>query len=207
MFAGAVALLGAYELSDENIYFMQTNRQSTGFDIMSVKQNSQNKKGIQAELAQLEITEFGVYSKTDSIIEFLKETKFSKKKSYGDNTLIICLVNKPIPLVPQKLIEEARDFTSPVYVIGRIAGTSLGDFTIQAINKTPTKVIDFNVYKTASKYSIPPRVDFEFKIEEKIKFYPKTVKGMTTYEILGLNREKIYNIFKIEKQQFNKLSI
>jgi hypothetical protein len=201
MFSAAVALLGAYELSEENKYFLQVNTQSATPDVMAGKQTEQGKKGILLEMCQMEITEFEEHSKTDDIIEFLQSTKLPPKRDYGKNTMIVCIVNKKIPLDQKKLIDAMKVLkpNSSVYILGRPIGASAGTFNIMSPCPKPTKLVEFNVNETAAKYWLPERADFNFELQEKIEYIPKEAKPLNTYEILGLDRDRIYKKLGIKE--------
>lgn len=198
MFAGAVALLGAYELSPENKYFMQLNTQSSSPDIIAAKQTEQGKAGILLEINQMEITEFENHFKSDDIIEFLKSTKLSPKKDYGDKVMIICIINKKIPFDHRKIHKALIEIKpkSTIYIIGRPIDAEMGNFTICTPYPRLTKPLNFNVDATAAKYTIPERVTFNLGIDEKISCKRALLESVNTYEIFGLDRDRIYKKYK-----------
>ncbi len=200
MFSGAVTLLGAYELSSENKYFMQLNTQSTSPDVIAVKQVEQGKNGILLEINQMEITEFEGHFKSNDVIEFLKSTKLSPKKDYGDKVMIVCVINRKIPFDHKKLHKALNEIKpkSTIYIVGRPIDAEMGTFTICTLYPKLTKPLNFNVDTTAAKYNIPERVEFNLGIEEKISYSKAKLKPVNTYEVLGLNRDRIYKKFNIK---------
>lgn len=199
MFVGAVSLLGAYELSPENKYFMQINRQAGSPDVMAAKQIENGGKGILLELNQMEITEFEDHFKSDDIVEFLKSTKILPKRDYGEDFLIICAVNKNVPIDYRKIHEMLLKLQpkSTIYIIGRPVGVEFGNFSIFCPFPILTKPIKFNIDRTAAKYSIPERVQFSLGIEEKISYKAISLNPVNTYDILGLDRNRIYKKFGV----------
>lgn len=197
MFTGAVTLLGAHELSPENQYYLQANNQDTSPDVMAVKQKEQGKNGILLEISQLEMTEFENHFKSDDIVEFLKATKLPPKNDYGQNVMIVCTVNRQIPLNHKEIYEKIKNINpkSTIYIIGREVQAKVGDFLIFSVWPLLTKPINFNVNTTANKYWIPERVSFNLGIEEKITYEKAILTPVNTYEILGLDQEKIYKKF------------
>jgi hypothetical protein len=200
MFAGAVALLGTYELSPENKYFMQLNTQSSSPDVIAAKQTEHGKTGILLEISQMEITEFEDHFKSNDIIKFLKSTKLSPKKDYGDKVMIVCVINKKVPFDHKKVHKALNEIKpkSTIYIIGRPIDAEMGNFTICTPYPKLTKPLNFNVDATAAKYTIPERVRFNFGIEEKISYSKAKLEPVNTYEVLGLNRDRIYKKFNIK---------
>ena len=201
MFTGAVALLGAYELSEENKYWMQSNNQDTSPDVVAGKQLIGLSPGIGLLLTQLEMVEMEENAPTDDIVEFLKGTKLSPKKSYTDHDMIVLTINKKVPYnqveVNKKLLELNPKPT--IYIIGRPIGVNTGDFMISTPYPKLYKPIKFNVNKTAKKYWIPERVEFNLSLEKEIKYAKSNqLKPVSTYELLGLNRDDIYKRYKIK---------
>lgn len=121
LFAGAITLFGAYELSSQNKYFLQLNKQSSSPNIMAAKQVERINLPILLELTQIELTEFDEHAKTNDLIEFLKTTKLSSRKAYSDKTLIACLVNRITPVDRKKIAKQLNDINakSSIYIIGR----------------------------------------------------------------------------------------
>jgi len=124
MFAAAVALLGAYELSSENRYFLQINRQSESPDVMAGTQTEAESSGILLELMQMEVTDFEEHFPSDDIVEFLKVTKLSPKKGYGEKTVIVCMVNRMLSLNHRDVAEKVKALNpkSTIYILGRSHG-------------------------------------------------------------------------------------
>lgn len=190
MFTGAVNLLGAYELSTENKYFMQSNNQTDSPDVMAVKQVVYNGT-IHALVTQMEIVDFDENAKTDDLVEFLKGNKLSPRKAYTEHDMIVVTINRKVPYNPQE-VHRALKVLNPkptIYVLGRKVGAADGDFMISTPWPTLYPSIDYNIITTTAKYSIPPRVQFNLGVEKEIK-YTKTseVPHVDIYSIMGIDK-------------------
>src|SRR3989344_6231741 len=108
MFDSAAALLGIYELHHDNKYFLQPNLQSGSPDVVAAKQTKMTDSPIVLEKTNLEVVTMNEYSGTDDVIEFLKKTKLSPKKSYDNKTLIVCMVNKKIQINVRKIADGLK---------------------------------------------------------------------------------------------------
>lgn len=202
MFIGAVTLLGAYELSPSNNYWLQLNRQSNSPDVMAGKQTERKGEDILLEIAQMEIVEFEEHFPSNSIIEFLKKTKLSSKKSYDENTMIVCMVNKIVPIEHKFIHDEIVKLSpnSTIYIVGRPYGGGIGVFTIFTPYPIFVPSITYEVSLTSKKYNLPPRVNFHFEKAEKISYKKTHMELTNTYEILGLDENKIKTKFGNNKQ-------
>lgn len=205
MFTAAVGLLGAYELgrtetSSQNIYFLQLNKQSKSPDVMAAKQTERPNDPILLEMSQMEVTELEDHFKSDNVVEFLKETKLSPKKSYSDKTMIVCLVNRKVPLNPHQ-IQEALKILKPrptIYIIGRTDQNNAGDYLIlTAYPPTLSKPVHYNLVKTAKKYSLPSRVRFGLGMDYKINYKKENMEPFDIYDMFGLDELKLKTKYKI----------
>ncbi|MCL4365702.1 hypothetical protein M1437_00565 [Patescibacteria group bacterium] len=201
MFTGAVALLGAYELSEENKYWMQSNNQTTSPDVMAGKQLEGGPWGINLLLTQMEMVDMEGNSPTDDIVQFLKNTKLSSKKSYTGYDMIVLTINRKVPYDRIEVSKQLKELNPKptIYILGRPVGAGAGDFMISTPYPKLYKPVYFNVDETTKKYRIPERVDFSLSTEKKIK-YTKSNKlnPVNTYQILGLDRNAIYKRFRIQ---------
>jgi len=200
MFTGAVALLGAYELSDENKYWLQSNNQTPSPDVMAGKQFA-TPHGIDFLMSQMEMVEMEGHAWTDDIVEFLKGTKLSPKKSYTEDDMIILTINRKVPYNPRKVSDQLIELKPKptIYIIGRPIGVGIGDFIVSTPYPKLYKPMHFNIDKTAKKYWIPKRVNFEFNADKEIKYTKSNqLRPMNTYDVLGLDRDAIYKKFGIK---------
>lgn len=199
MFAAAVALLGAYELDQENKYWLQSNRQSSSPDVVSAKQLEDSVYGILLEQTMLEIVEFEEHFPGDDIVDFLLTTKLSPKKTYSEYTSIILMINRVLPFnlpdVQSRLLKIGVKPT--IYIIGRPYDGKPGDFTISTVcPPTWLKPVQYNINKTASKYRLPKRVQLHRGMDKKISYTKGQLKPVNTYEIMGLDQKKVETKFK-----------
>jgi hypothetical protein len=200
MFIGAVTLLGAYEVSVENKYWMQSNEQTPSPDVMASLQ-VETTEGFNLLLNKMEIVEMERHAGTDDIVDFLLENKLSKLKSYAEDDMIVLVVNKQIPIDHRKIhirLEELKPKPT-IYIIGRPLGVEPGGFSIFSPYPFLTTPLQFNVNDTAARYWIPDKVSFSLSSEKKIRFTKSNdLRPTNTYETLGLDKSKIYKRFGIE---------
>ena len=146
MFMGAITLLGAYELSPENKYFMQSNNQSPSPDVMAAKLTEIPNKPILLEMVQIELVEMEEHMETNDPFEFLMGTKLSKKKSYSENDLITLVINKRIKFDPKSIYDNLQNINPKptIYIVGKPLNTA-GAFSITRVWPRLTKTVTFNL--------------------------------------------------------------
>ncbi len=195
MYTGALALAGAYELSEENNYYMQLNTQTESPDVVAVRLVEKINEPVNAEIVQMEIVEFEEHSKTNDLVEFLKINKLPPRKIYDEETMIICLVNKEIPINMNEISSNLNNIIPKIqqniYIIGRGVYNS-DDFYIFSPYPKQTKVIKFDILNTLNKYKLYPRIRLFKGVNEKIEFTETQEEVLSTYEILGLEKDKLY---------------
>lgn len=192
MFVGATALFGAYELHPENKYFLQANRQSESPDVVAVKQIEIPNNPITLEITQLEIVELNDYSPINDVVEFLKKTKLSPKKSYSNKTMIVCIVNKKIQIDRVKITQEIKELKpkSTIYIMGRIEGEGYR-WMIFSPYPDSTKHVIYEVSETMKKYQLPSPVRFYKGSAKKISYEKTYPEATTIYDIFNLNETNI----------------
>lgn len=201
MFTGAVALLGAYELGEENKYWLQSNSQTPSPDVIAGKQLAGTPQGIDLLLTQMEMVGMGENSPTDDVFQFLKVTKLSPKKSYTEHDMIVLTINRKVSYNPYEVSEQLMKLNPKptIYIIGRRMDAETGDFIISTPYPKLYRPVRFNVNETPKKYWIPEAVDFRLSTDKEIKYTKSSrFKSPNTYEVLGLNRDVIYKKFEIE---------
>lgn len=197
MFSAAVALFGAYELDPENQYYMQINTQSASPDVMAAKRNKRPDGSMEWAMIQMEIVDMEEHAKTDDLVDFLLETKLSPHKAYSDKMMIICFINRKIP-IQHKLIYERLKQIAPkptIYVCGRPLDASMGTFLIFSAYPLLTKPLTYNINETAKKYSLKPRIRAYLGSTDTL--FPTGTEYVNIYETLGLDKEKIYKKYSI----------
>ena len=203
MFCGAITLLGAYVLSQENVYFLQGNNQSESPDVMAAKQTERSGAPILAEISQLEIVEMNDHYSGNDVVEFLKSTKLSTKKGYSEQTLIVCVVNKQIPVdrkeIARKLAEITPAIKPYIYVTGRVGVPEQEEFSIFTPYPRPTKIVLYKIADVIAAYSIPPRIRFNLGMADKISYEKAEIEPVNTYDIFGLNQTLIEKKYKRQK--------
>lgn len=206
MFVAAATLLGVYELNSDNKYFMQSNNQSTSPDVMAAKQTEKT-DGILMEQTQMEVTELEEHFPSDDIVDFLLATKLSPKYGCNEHTMIVLLVNRYMPFhyaeVQKKLVALKPKPT--IYIVGRPQDAQPGDFSILTAHPpTLPRPINYNVVTTSEKYSIPPRVNFNLGTDKKISYKKAKLASVNTYQVLGLDRDRIYKKYGKTQTTWNK---
>jgi hypothetical protein len=194
MFDGAVALLGAYNLHPSNKYYMQPNLQSGSPDVVAVKQTETENNPILLEITQLEIVTMNEFSDTDDVVEFLKKTKLSSKKSYSDKTLIVCVINKKIQ-VDRAQIAKGLEIIKPkstIYVLGKFR-ESEDKWAIFSPHPRPTQFVVYSLSETMKKYQLPSPMKLHLGMTRRVT-YEKTQPELTT----------VYDIFNLKESELEK---
>lgn len=191
MFTAAVALLGAYELSSENVYWLQLNRQSSAPDIMAAKLVEKVGESVYLGVNQMEITEYESHFPSNNIVEFLKKVKLSKP--YDSRTIIVCLVNRQIPIdrksISKQLAKIHPKFT--IYITGRPLNGEIRVFTIFSPYPQLTYFKHYNVNDVIKKYSLLSPMKFSRGMARKISFEKAQLEPRNVYDIFGLDEKRI----------------
>lgn len=197
MFVSAAALLGAYELHNDNKYFMQPNLQSNSPDVVAVKQTEIPNSPVLLEITQLEIVDMNDYSSTEDVAEFLKKTKLSYKKSYDSKTMIVCVVNKKIQVNRFKIAKELKKIKpkSTIYILGKLQGDN-DKWTIFSPYPDPTKFAVYSLSETMKKYNLPSPMKLHKGIAKKI-----------SYEAMHPEVTTIFDIFNQKESNLDKYKI
>jgi len=198
MFDAAVALLGSYELDSSNKYFMQANLQSNSPDVMSAKQTELLNAPILLELNQIEVVTMNEYSETDNVVEFLKKTKLSPKKSYSEKTLIVVVINKRIQIDRKKIADELKKINPKpaIYILGKLARDN-DQWTIFSPWPLLTKFVIYSLSDTMKKFQLPDCVSLHRGFKYKISYTePKTVTT-TVQQLFSIKKDAIKKYRKI----------
>lgn len=192
MFDAAIALLGAYKLDSDNKYFMQANFQSNSPDVMAAKQTEQSNRRIQLDLNQIEIVTMNEYSKTDDILEFLKRTKLSSKKSYTEDTLLLLILNKKIQINREKIAKKLSKINPKptIYILGKMTGNN-DNWAIFTPWPRLTKYIIYSLSDTMKEIRLPESVSFHRGLQQSSNYTePKNVE-ITVEKLFGIKEEVV----------------
>ena len=201
MFSAAIAVFGAYELSSENQYYLQANNQSTSPDVMTAVRNKREDGHIELAMIQIEIVEMENHAGTDDIVEFLLNTKLSQRKGYSEKMMIVCFVNRKIPINHIKIHERLKKLPprSTIYICGRPFDAPMGTFVIFSPYPDLTKPLTYNINDTAQKYKLKSPVTFSLGSTDAM--IPTGKNKIDVYKVMGVDQEKIENkIKKIAKK-------
>lgn len=195
MFSASIAVFGAYELSPENQYYLQLNRQSSSPDVMTGVRTKLPDGSIQLGMIQLEITEMESHAGTDDIIEFLQHTKLSPRKGYGVKMMIVCFVNRVVPIkrheIHERLIKIAP--RSTIYICGRPIDAPMGTFMIFSPYPGLTKPVIYNINETAKKFSLKSPITLSIGRTDETVPTGKTV--IDIYDVMGVDKKKLREKF------------
>lgn len=196
MFSAAIALFGAYELAPENKYYLQINNQGTSPDVMTAKRMKLPDGTVLLEMIQIEVVEMEEHAKTDDVVDFLLNTKLSPKKGYSNKMMIVCFINRVVPIRHKKIHERLKHVSpkSTIYICGRPLNAPMGTFVIFSPYPMLTKPVTYNINETAKKYSLKPRLMATFGLGDTM--VPTGSETVNVYQALGLDQQKIYGKFK-----------
>ncbi|HUD20311.1 MAG TPA: hypothetical protein VMR81_07755 [Patescibacteria group bacterium] len=200
MFDSAAALLGVYELHNDNKYFLQPNLQSASPDVVAAKNTEMVDAPVVLEETNLELVRMNEYAGTDDVVEFLKRTKLSSKKSYDNKTLILCVISKKIQINIQKIADSLREINpkpkSTIYILGILQGDK-DRWTIFSPYPDLVPPVIYSLAETIKKYQLPGSVTMHRGSVKKIT-YEKMDKQLTT---------TVYEVFNIDEYQVQKYKI
>lgn len=181
MLDSAIALLGVYELHHDNKYFLQANLQSDSPDVVASKSTEMIDAPVVLEKTNLEIVTMEEHSGTDDIVEFLKKTKLSPKKSYDGKTLIVCVINKKVQINIQKIADELKKIKpkSTIYILGKLREEK-DKWTIFSPYPDLVPPVIYRLADTMKKYHMYDSVTMHRKNVRKITFEKMNSKITTT---------------------------
>jgi hypothetical protein len=199
MIAGAIAVTGAWVLSKENRFLIQANNQTSTPDVMAIKQLEHESSRVSTEISQLEIVEFGPHSNTNSIIDFLSQTKLKPNKAYDENITLVCVINKEILIEHSAVTEAIKSLPSKpqstIYITG--ATKDPDEYIIYTPFPKATKIFVYNLHNILDQINLPPRVTFHLGITEKIRYEKNTSQPYSSYDVLGLKKPVVYKALNI----------
>ncbi|MDA1316749.1 MAG: hypothetical protein O3B87_01850 [bacterium] len=160
MFSGAISLLGAYELDTNNKFWLQSNNQNSSPDIYAVQLVEDPKEFVTSLISQIEVVDFDEHFHSGDIIEFLSKTKLSPKKSYDNHTLIVVHLLRNMSINVLEIAEKMKLLKprSSIYFIGKVGKGVTDKFMICSPYPKVTKIVNFSLKETASKYQIKDNI-------------------------------------------------
>lgn len=191
MFSAAVSLLGAFELHNDNKYYMQPNLQSSSPDVVAAKRTNIKSFKVLLEVTNLEIVDMNDFSATNDISEFLSKTKLSPRKSYDNRTLIVCVVNKKIKMNADEIAKGIVPLApkSTIYILGKLQGYSY-TWTLYSPYPQKLKPIIFSIPDTMKKYKLHDVTNFR--------------KGQDESELLKNQKTTIFDIFNLNETEISR---
>lgn len=195
MYYAAVTLLGAYELDETNKFWLQSNNQTTSPDVFATQLSEVPGKKVTILVSQMELTEFEDNFPTNDLIDFLKNTKLSPRKAYDNNTLIVVTINRIVSLDIEAIYQDLQKLrpNSTIYFIGKTIDNDDENFVIFSLYPRKTKLVRFNISKTANKYAIPNHLRLYLGTDEKIRHIP-----------IGKVVTNLSNVFNFEEKDVEK---
>ena len=195
MFDSAAALLGVYELHNDNKYFLQPNLQSESPDVVAAKNIETVDAPVLLEKTNLELVRMEEHADSDDVVEFLRKTKLSSKKSYDNKTLIVCVISKKIQINIRKIADDLRDINpkpkSTIYILGKLQGDK-DRWTILSPYPDHVPPVIYSLAETIKKYQLPGSVTMHRGSVKKIT-YEKMNEQLTTtvYEVFNIDEAKV----------------
>lgn len=197
MFSAAVALFGAFEIDPVNEYYMQLNKQSTSPDIMAATRSRMDDGSMLLAMNQLEIVDMEEHAGTDDVVDFLLKTKLSSRKGYSDKTMIVCFINRIVPIKHREIHERLKKIAprSTIYICGKPINAPMGTFVIISLYPDLTKPVTYNINETAKQMTLKPRITFSLGKTDTM--VPLGKVDINIYQVLGLDQQKIYKKFNV----------
>lgn len=169
----AIVLVGLYKIQNIS-YYMQICRDRFP-DIVTMRP-TQGKNPVFGEFSDVEVVRFDNFTDIIDIVEFLKNTKLSKQKSYPANTIIVCDIGKSIKIDYEKIRKELRK-ASPaheIYLVGKIHPSQQIYQIFQAFPSRLSPII-VNASKDAEGIPDPQSLMLYLSSKKTIE-YRKTIK-------------------------------
>lgn len=191
---GAMALLGARALHENNVYMMQMNRQSQRPDVIASTRAFENGLPI-LKISPLEVTSMEAHTNHTDIAKFLMEAKL--KKDYPKETIFICIINKVISYDIHRIAKRIKSANkeNPIYIVGKALHTISTVFNI-ATPQPITAKTSFDLSVQGRDYPYPDRMIFE---EDKMNMNPQlapySAKPINLFEFFMLDKERIEKAF------------
>lgn len=191
---GAMALLGARKLHENNTYIMQMNRQSQRPDVIAATRIMITGE-ITIMISPLEITEMESHTPYQDIAKFLLENKL--KKNYPVETIFICMVNKVLDYDIDdiaKRIKPANKY-NPIYIVGKAKDAVDTSFFISSPQPIVAKT-RFDLAEQGRNYPYPFRMSLtEDKTNKNPTLAPHLVKPVDLLDFFMLDRDRIEKLF------------
>lgn len=186
--AGSVALLllAMNKIFGEH-YLLQVSDDESP-DVRSVILKEIPGQPIHGFFQEVEVVHFEEHSKETDVVDFLKTTKLSKKKSYDELTIILCHIQKNIDIPPIEHLRRRIAELSPkpqIYLLGKVIEPEKYLVTQLWKETWPDFVID--MLEQVTKYPRRPSILWLTKSSSKtLNFRPYTGRKPTLEEIFHL---------------------
>lgn len=192
MRAVAILLMGLYK-EQGIIYYMQAFKESNSPDVVTVRLTERVDKPILGEFVEVEVVTFGQHSKEKDVVEFLKNSKLSPKKSYDALTVILCEIDKRARIDYKQIHSDlaALNPKSHIYIMGRPELNLPHVFQIFCAWPQLQSLNDIDVISLAKAYPKPHIFHLIMSSERKITFTKGNFKKPSLLEIFGLDENYI----------------
>lgn len=191
---GAMALLGARRLHENNVYVMQMNRQSQRPDVIAATRVMINGEPI-IKISPLEITEMGSHTNHQDIAKFLLDNKL--KKDYPPETIFIPVINKVLDYNIHDVASKIKpaNKNNPIYIVEKAKDTVSTSFNIASPQPIVAKV-GFDLAEQAKNYPYPYRMTLaEDKTNKNPALVQYQAKPIDLFDFFLLNRVIIEKVF------------
>ncbi|MCJ7740967.1 hypothetical protein MUP32_06695 [Candidatus Microgenomates bacterium] len=193
---GAMSLLGARKLHEDNAYIMQMNRQFQRPDVIAATYKKIN--GFPTiKISPLEITEMEEHTNHQNLSKFIIDTKL--KKNYTPETIFICMVNKVIQYNIHDIAGKIKSVNkiNPIYIVGKALNPVSTSFTIASPQPIVAKV-GFDLVEQGRNYPYPFRMTLhEDRTNMNPVMTPHAAKPIDLFEFFMLNGMLITKKFDI----------
>ena len=194
--AVAILLLGISKQQNQH-YVMQVSREESP-DIISLTLIERENKPVYALIQEVEVVTLNMHSKDIDVVNFLKRTKLSPKKSYDDKTVILCEIRKKMQLESYEIINKKLNkiqAKTDIFLLGKISPNKQIYQMCQVWRKL-NMIYDIDVYRLGMNYPEPHNLMLTPGVSKKILIKKSDFPKPSYYEVFALNEEKIKSKFK-----------
>jgi hypothetical protein len=181
----------------QGLHFLMQISEDDSPDVRTVTLQEIPNNPVHGYFQEIEVVNLGPHSLTENIIEFLKQTKLSKEKSYDEKTIILCQIDKDMVSGPWEGMHSELKYLNPkfpIYIMGKVSKDQ-EIYRICHVWDELERPSDIDISTLAKSYPKPDTVVLTLSVEKNITFKPINRSRPSVFEILHLNEVDIINKF------------
>jgi hypothetical protein len=191
MYEAAIYLTGCWVLDTSNQYQMRSYEGETP-DVLAIKRAGKGVRGNLLHKTKIEVVTMRDEDIRSDVMQFLRETKLSPRKSYTEDDTILLSMMKVLKVDFTKLVSEiAEHKPAPhVFAIGKLKEQPLGDFFIARLHPNHTRPVYFTFQRVLDVLPTEGKIILKFGLHEEVVKTQESSDIDDPFEVLGLLDEK-----------------